>query len=88
MRHMDHEKIILNYRLSRARRVVENAFGILVNRVDWLLTTLKQNPGTVESIIIACVCLQNIIRVRYAHEQKGLRDEEDNNHQIILVTWR
>ncbi len=35
---------ILIYCLSRSRRIVENIFGILANRFDCLLTTLKQQP--------------------------------------------
>jgi hypothetical protein len=82
-RHVDHEERIFKYRLSRAMRVVENAFGILANRFGCLLTTLKQNPSTVESIVLACVCLHNIMRVRYPHDQNVLVDQEDNNHNII-----
>ncbi|WAQ94073.1 hypothetical protein MAR_006544 [Mya arenaria] len=63
-------------------------FGILPNRFGCLLTMSKQNPSTVESIVLACVCLHTIMRVRYAHENNCLLDVEDENHQIIPGTFR
>ena len=38
------EESIFKYRLFHARRVVENAFGIMANRFGCLLTTMSQNP--------------------------------------------
>ena len=87
-RNMDKEERIFNYRLSRARRVVENAFGILANRFGCLLTTMKQEPTAVESIVLACVCLHNIMRMRYPQDQNLLLDQEDINHVVIPGAWR
>lgn len=82
------EERVFNYRLSRARRVVENAFGILANSFQCLLTTLKLEPHNVESIILVSVCLHNIMRVRYPGDQNVLLDRKDENHQVIPGSWR
>jgi len=50
--------------LSRARRVVEIAFGILGMRFQCLLDCMKQTPATVDSIIMACVKLHKLLRNR------------------------
>ncbi len=60
-RNLPEDKSIFNYRLSRARRCIENAFGILAIR--WLIFTKVINafPETVDKIILATVALHNFI---------------------------
>ncbi|CAH1248880.1 HARBI1 [Branchiostoma lanceolatum] len=62
---MSREERIFNYRISRARRVVENAFGILSNRFQVMPTTMKHQPSTVKLIVTTCVVLHNLMRIRY-----------------------
>ena len=45
------EKHIFNYRLSRARRVVENAFGILANHWRLYHHCLYLNPDNVTTVV-------------------------------------
>ena len=86
-RHLTQEERIFNYRLSRARRIVENAFGILANRFRCLLTTLQQDTKVVNSVVLACICLHNLMRVRYPGLQNALLNREED-HALIPGEWR
>ena len=55
------EKRIFNYRLSCTRRIVENAFGILVNRFTVFMTPIGLAPEKVETIVLACCSLHNFL---------------------------
>ena len=59
---MTDKERIFNYHLSRARYVVENAFGILANRFRCLLMTMYWTPENAKHLVMATVVLHNIIR--------------------------
>jgi len=57
----DIEKSIFNYRLSRARRVVENAFGILSQKFQIYHRTLQSMPENADIIFATCI-LHNYLK--------------------------
>ena len=54
IRYMDVPSRVFNYRLSRARRVVENVFGILAARFRILLREMAHKYDTAVDITLAC----------------------------------
>ncbi|XP_011858851.1 PREDICTED: uncharacterized protein LOC105556374 [Vollenhovia emeryi] len=60
-RNLTRENRIFNYRLSRARRTAENAFGILANKFRVLLNPIPLAVEKVEIITYACVLLHNFL---------------------------
>jgi len=79
---------IFNYRASRARRVSENAFGIMACRFRCLLTTLQTNHINSRRIVKGCVVLHNILRSRCPQIQNRDLDQEDANGNIVQGAWR
>lgn len=87
-RNLEKEKHIFNYRLSRARRVVENAFGILAHRWRVFLTTMKLSPDKVTDIIFAACCLHNLMVEKNKASYTSAADLENTDHTLVRGTWR
>jgi hypothetical protein len=81
-RNITQPECIFNYRLSRARRIVENAFGILTNCFQCFLTTLQLGPESASDVVLACVCLHNLMRIRFPGLHNIRLDREADDHQL------
>lgn len=78
-----------NYRLSRARRVIENAFGILTARWRILKTTLAMKPEYVDKIVKATVVLHNFIKLNDPQYcPPGMVDSSSADGSEIPGSWR
>ncbi|KAH6928252.1 hypothetical protein HPB50_013045 [Hyalomma asiaticum] len=66
-RKLDDRKKGYEYRLSRARRCIENAFGILVSRWRAFLGTMEGEPELPNNMIQAVVCLHNFLMADTAY---------------------
>lgn len=86
------EKEKFNKRLSRARRTIENAFGILVARWRILLGTLHLAPHNAEKIVLACIALHNFIMLNDISRTKycspDFVDWTDTSGQEYPGEWR
>lgn len=89
LRGLTDKERIFNYRLSRARTVAKNAFGILANRFLILLTTTQHHSSTVKIIVKACIILHNLMRMRYPTLKSQQLDRAENvNRDFIPGAWR
>ena len=84
---------VFNYRLSRARRTLENAFGITSARFRVLRKPILLIPDHVEWVVSACCVLHNILRrkstARNVYTPPGYADTDDHvDHRVITGQWR
>ena len=63
-------KIFHEYQ-PRGRRVVENAFGILVSHFRILLGTMEQRPRVVRNIVFMYVVLHNMPRTHQGRADRA-----------------
>lgn len=95
-RGLEEKKEIFNYRLSRARRVIENVFGILSARWRVYRRPICLDLKAFDQIIISTVCLYNFLKTEDDKQTTEKRtycpsyfiDTELENGQIIEGAWR
>ena len=82
---------VFNYRLSRARRISENTFGILANRWRVYYSAMQVGPTAAKSIVLATLSLHNYLRKsqsRTAYSPVGLVDQITPDGTIVPGNWR
>ena len=86
------DKRIFNCRLSRARRISENDFGILANRLRVFREPFLLKPEKVKLITYSCLILHNFLRSESTFGKiyipPNLLDFEDMSGNIIPGAWR
>ena len=87
------QKRIFNYRLSRARRIFENAFGILANRFRVFMSPIGLSPEKVETVVFTCCSLHNFLRSKQGSKNiytpPGSLDTENTaTHTVLAGHWR
>lgn len=81
------------YRLSRARRCAENAFGVMAARFQIFRSLMRYDPDDVCKIILAIYCLHNMLRSnsigRAMYTPPSFLDEEDElSGHLHCGDWR
>ncbi|XP_024884674.1 protein ANTAGONIST OF LIKE HETEROCHROMATIN PROTEIN 1-like [Temnothorax curvispinosus] len=93
---LDKTQKTFNYRLSRARRVIENSFGILASRWRIFRSTIIAHVDTAEWIVCAGLCLHNFLWMSELISKSenatycppNYADTWDNNGNVISGQWR
>jgi len=89
-KHMTHKESVFNYRLSRARHIVENAFGILVWQFCIFSRSIDVKVDTVDDTVVAACSLHNWLRQTTPAylTQQSVDGEDRYIGEIIPGLWR
>ena len=81
---------IFNYRLSRARRTIENSFGILAARWRIFRQPIKAKVENAEKFTLAAIALHNYLRLtnNVSYSPTGFIDSETRDGKMVAGAWR
>lgn len=83
---------VYNYRISRARRIIENVFGIYAARFRILRKPIELGPEKVNKIVLAICALHNFLMMRNESRRRycpaDFVDREGENGIVIEGRWR
>lgn len=82
----DSGKTIFNYHLGCARRVTENAFGLLSQILRVFSLPININPNTCDDLIIVAYCLHNMLRDAYLEKNENYIINLTSNNQTLIAT--
>ena len=88
-RNSDESLSIFNYHLSRARRIIENSFGILAAKWRIFRWPIIANPDNVVLYTKAAIALHNFLRTTESsiYYPVGFIDAEDGTGNVINGAW-
>lgn len=90
-RNQEIDERVFNYRLSRARRTIENSFGILSARFRVLRTNIEIKAVNVNNVVAAACVSHNFLLSRNSRElyaPPNFVDRETENGEILPGEWR
>ena len=89
-RNLPEPQAVFNYRLSRARRVIENTFGILASRWRIFRRPIIAAPDNVIAYTKAAIALHNYLRTveSAVYCPPGFTDSEDGDRNVVSGSWR
>ena len=76
-------KAIFNYRLSRARRIVENTFGILAQHWRLLNRCIQLKEQNVVQVIKACCVLHNFLQDTPSYTDRSTLQVDTQGNVLI-----
>lgn len=81
---------VFNYRLSRARRIIENVFGIMSARFRVLRKPIHLDAKKTKKVTLACCVLHNYLLMsnKGKYAPNGTFDRYDSNGDVIPGDWR
>lgn len=81
---------VFNYRLSWARRCIENAFGILSAKFRVMRSPIMLDPEKTKKITLACCALHNFLisRAPGQYAPRGTSDQINPEGTITDGNWR
>jgi len=90
-RNLELTQRVFNYRLSRVRRIVENAYGILSSRFGVFQKPIPLEPEKVEKVVLTSCVLHNFLRTKTSSKNIYTPPEFIDrviNGTVVEAEWR
>ena len=89
-KNLSEDRVVFNFRLSRARRIIENTFVVLATRWRLFRKAIISDPNKVISYTKAAIAVHNFLRTTEStvYCPPDFIDGEDGSGNIMNGSWR